>query len=33
MLQPTIVEQIKAWIDDFEGNEDIVVEALKEAKN
>ncbi|PNZ31293.1 phi ETA orf 22-like protein [Staphylococcus petrasii] len=31
MLQPTIVEQIKAWIDDFEGNEDIVVEALKEA--
>ena len=31
MLQPTITEQINAWIDDFNGNEKIIIEALKEA--
>lgn len=31
ILQPTIIEQINAWIDDFNGNEEIIIEALKEA--
>lgn len=31
ILQPTITEQINAWIDDFNGNEKIIIEALKEA--
>ncbi|PTE66826.1 hypothetical protein BUY46_11505 [Staphylococcus devriesei] len=30
-LNPTIVDNIDAWIEDFNGNEDIVIEALKEA--
>lgn len=30
ILQPTIIEQINAWIDDFNGNEKIIIEALKE---
>ncbi|WP_240789607.1 DnaD domain protein [Staphylococcus hominis] len=31
ILQPFVVDQIENWIDDFNGNEHIVIEALKEA--
>lgn len=31
MLRPIIVDQINNWIDDFNNNEDIVIEAFKEA--
>ena len=31
ILQPFVIDQINAWIDDFNGNENIVIEALKEA--
>ena len=31
ILQPFVVDQIENWIDDFNGNENIVIEALKEA--
>ena len=31
ILQPFVVDQIENWIDDFSGNEHIVIEALKEA--
>lgn len=31
MLRPIIVDQISNWIDDFNNNEDIVIEAFKEA--
>ncbi|MDU7038288.1 MAG: DnaD domain protein [Lactococcus lactis] len=31
ILQPFVVDQIENWIDDFKGNENIVIEALKEA--
>ena len=31
ILKPFVIEQINAWIDDFNGNENIVIEALKEA--
>ena len=31
ILQPFVIDQINAWIDDFKGNEHIVIEALKEA--
>ena len=27
--QPFVIDQINAWIDDFNGNENIVIEALK----
>ncbi|MGA4514663.1 DnaD domain-containing protein [Staphylococcus caledonicus] len=32
-LNSTIVEKIEAWREDFNGNDDIVIEALKEAIN
>ena len=32
-LNSTIVEKIDAWREDFNGNENIVIEALKEAIN
>nr|DAW19511.1 MAG TPA: Dna polymerase B [Caudoviricetes sp.] len=31
ILQPFVIAQINAWINDFNGNENIVIEALKEA--
>ena len=31
ILQPFVVDQIENWINDFNGNENIVIEALKEA--
>lgn len=31
IIQPTITDQINAWVNDFNGNEDIIIEALKEA--
>ncbi|CVY65278.1 DnaD domain protein [Staphylococcus hominis] len=31
ILQPFVVDQIDNWIEDFNGNEHIVIEALKEA--
>lgn len=31
ILQPFVVDQIENWIEDFSGNENIVIEALKEA--
>lgn len=31
MLTPNTVQKLNAWIDDFNGNEEIIIEALKEA--
>ncbi|WP_182476572.1 DnaD domain-containing protein, partial [Staphylococcus hominis] len=31
MLTPNTVQKLNAWINDFNGNEEIIIEALKEA--